>query len=87
MDTFKYIYECAHTHPCTCRHWWPCELIVLEEKLLSTLSFSSHVLNSWKGAALRDGGGEDQRSGRIIWKEANLFLKLTDGQGQITQWY
>lgn len=55
------------------------ELTAMEEKLLRALGFSSPVLNSWKGAALRDGGEEDQRSDRGMWREASLFLKTTDG--------
>lgn len=43
------------------------------------LSFSFQVLDSWKGLIARRGDGEGAGGVAGTWREANLFLQLTDG--------
>lgn len=89
MDTLKHIRMHVHTHTHVYAHAHACTrrctcklLIVLARQALAffAFSFSSQVLDSWKGAVARGwGDGEGTGEGQAMWREANLFLQSTDG--------
>lgn len=49
------------------------ELTAMEEKLLRALGFSPPVLNSWKGAALRDGVGRTRGAAEACGEKPVCF--------------